>query len=424
MPIQSISSVKTIKRLFQNPSAGPRIAFITGGTGSRELALHIKEFTHNTSYIIGTADSGGSTRQLRLLFDMPAIGDFRSRLVDLADTKAPGHRETTELLRYRLPKEATPGELEGELHSIIIGDHQLARAIQSNREAAWFSTVIRKSLEEFQNARTSSESELGQRFDLAGASIGNLFLSGYYLYYYRDLTAAINTYKLLAGVKGDIIPATLEAVHIAALMADGKKVFGQHLMTAYKNGPVEDMWYVESEEEGSRKTDPQLNPLVNDALLNANLIVFSMGSFWSSILSVLRIAGLAKAVRKSKAEKVLIINSAQDEETVGMTAGDMAGKVISTMTQSDTNAVPDSSYVSHVLVNNRFDPDVTFQSKYGQTFGLVSPEIRLADPNIDITRADLLKTEKNYDPEILTRYLFQILIRKHANEGSFDEFGE
>jgi len=70
------SLVKSFKR---NPAKGPRFVFITGGTGSRFVAQELLTSTYNATYIIGTADSGGSTRELRKFFNMPGIGDFRSR---------------------------------------------------------------------------------------------------------------------------------------------------------------------------------------------------------------------------------------------------------------------------------------------------------------------------------------------------------
>jgi len=80
-------------RLFRMSGLeGSPMTFITGGTGSRPLAIELARHNHNVSYVIHTADSGKSTRQVRLFFgNVPAMGDLRSRLIDLADPGAPGH---------------------------------------------------------------------------------------------------------------------------------------------------------------------------------------------------------------------------------------------------------------------------------------------------------------------------------------------
>lgn len=390
------------------PRKGPKIAFITGGSGSRFLAMELRKHTHNASYIINTSDSGGSTRQTRQIFDMPAIGDFRSRLIDLADRELPGYSEATRLLGYRLPKSDTPEDLESELRSLINGSHELlAGMLASDGEVHAYALIIMKALEKFQSERNVYEHSAGRKFDLKNASIGNLFLTGLYLEYERDLEVPIFLYKQLAGVKGNVIPATLDNIHIAALMADGSNVFGQHKITASTNGPVKDVWFVVGEEPGAARVFPTANPVAIDAIREANLIVFSMGSFYTSIVSTLLIPGMAKAIRESSAPKVFIANPVQDEETVGMSVGDMANEIIRVLAQNDMRPGDATNYLTYIIANRRYGNSPFVVSKYGNHFSYILGDTSKLDKNIEVIRTSLLSpgSQIEYDPELLTKIL-------------------
>jgi len=415
-------------RFKRNPVKGPKMAFITGGTGSRFIAMELRQATHNAAYIIGTADSGGSTRALRLLFAMPAIGDFRSRLIDLADRSSPGYKETTALLNYRLPGESTPDILEEELASIINGSHPLIRAIiESEIAPNPLARIIRHALHVFQTQRLIYEKTTGQTFDLRKASIGNLFLAGSYFEYEKDLETPIFLYKQIAGVAGSVIPAMLDIAHVAALMADHSSLFGQHRITASDCGPVKRLWYVDGEAPGSKVIQPAANPGAIAALRDAKLIVFAMGSFYTSILSVLLIPEIAQVIRESSAPKILITNPVQDEETVGMRAGDFAAEVIKALTREGESA-DTKTYLTHILVN---DPpgDLSFVSKYGGEFPFVDPDVStIAGMGIETIRLPLLHKEglkmlrngthmtqeqmsllKKYDSSLLAKLLFSFV---------------
>lgn len=80
-----------ISRYHKAPELGPRILFFSGGTALDQLSKKLKNFTHNSIHLVTPFDSGGSSAKLRHAFDMPAIGDLRSRMIALADETITGH---------------------------------------------------------------------------------------------------------------------------------------------------------------------------------------------------------------------------------------------------------------------------------------------------------------------------------------------
>lgn len=400
-----ISQGRSLARsLSQNPQKGPNIAFFTGGTGSRFLAMKMAQYSYNTSHIINVADSGGSTRQLRLLFNMPAIGDFRSRLVDLSDRSSPGHKEITEFMMHRIGKEG-----KTEYKKLLSGEHELIKSIEEShaeKSRMWLN-IIKRSLLEFEVNRTTFEQKKGMEFNFTGASLGNIFLTGTYFLYGNDLPTAIDFYEMIANVRGRVIPATTDNVHLAATMADGSTLVAQHLISHAKNGPVHDLWYVDSETETEAEVS-RINPImfegVRSAIREAKLLVYSMSSLFTSLLSTLQIKEIAKLIRESNVPKVFLVNGYQDEETVGMSASDMVNQLLEILKINDGNT-NDNRYLTAVIGNT------LCQSGAGLDFtNFDDSRIRREHPGIETYGTELLSEDpKKFDSEKLAMILLSYL---------------
>jgi CofD-related protein of GAK system len=330
-----------------------RIACITGGTGFRFVAKALAALYPNptTVHVIGTADSGRSTRQLRLFFDMPAIGDLRSRCIDLADRRSPGFSEITDLLAYRLPNKGNQAVLEQELSLILNGRHPLSKAALTGNFK--FAKIILANLSRFDEKRKIIEQTKGP-FDLREGSIGNFFLTGAYLDY-GNIGAAIFLYEKLAGVHGLVLPASEETMHLAIETADHQVVVGQHVITKSElSSPIQRLFFLDHEDEKANEIHPKLSAEAAEAISGADMIVFSMGSFYTSILSSLHLMGMAEAVRKSHALKVFIPNTIEDPEIRGLTTVDMVKRLVSTLREQDAGVAGtnDNDYLQMVITGD------------------------------------------------------------------------
>ena len=91
-----------VARAESAPHLGPRILFFSGGSALNGIARRLKRYSYNTMHLITPFDSGGSSQELRLAFDMPAVGDLRSRLMALADETVLGQPDVYALFSHRL----------------------------------------------------------------------------------------------------------------------------------------------------------------------------------------------------------------------------------------------------------------------------------------------------------------------------------
>jgi CofD-related protein of GAK system len=304
-----------LARFQKAPELGPRILFFSGGTALRSLSRTLINATHNSIHIITPFDSGGSSAELRRVFNMPAVGDIRNRLMALADQSVKGHPEIYTLFSHRLPHLADQAALKEEFQAFVRGQHpNVANVPDPMRK------IIKHHLEFF--AR-----EMPDDFDLRGASLGNLVLTAGYLENQRHLDPVIFIYSKLVEVRGTVRPVVNRDAHLAAELADGQWVIGQHLLTG-KGSPalksaIKAMNLVKSLQD-PEPIQVGIRDKVKALIQSADLICYPMGSFYTSLLANLMPQGVARAVAETKCPKVYIPNTFEDPECKGL---DLQGQV-------------------------------------------------------------------------------------------------
>lgn len=133
--------------------------------------------------------------------------------------------------------------------------------------------------------------------DLDGHTVGNLLLtaaSGIT----GNLSDGIEALSKVMNLKGKVVPLTEDNVVLMAEMEDGTIVEGEHNITAAK-GKIKKVYYKE-EAVATKET--------LDAIRNADLILFSMGSLFTSIIPNLLIESVVKEIERSKAKLMYVCN--------------------------------------------------------------------------------------------------------------------
>lgn len=312
-------------RCLKAPEFGPRILFFSGGTAIRELSAELVHYTHNSIHLITPFDSGGSSAKLRAAFNMAAVGDLRNRIMALADKSVVGAPEVTALFAFRLPKDQTPEKLRERLQAMIAGRDPLTAAVPDPMRK-----IIRSHLQFFAERAPAD-------FDLSGASIGNLILTGGRLTYQNRLDPVIYLFSKLVEARGIVRPVVTNDLHLAATLESGRTVVGQHLLTGKEAQPlterVERLFLTDSKRFGvfdsppPEKTVP-IRKKTAELIATADLVCYPVGSLYSSVVASLLPKGAAEAVKKLDAPKVYIPNPYPDPEAVGLTVLDCVKKLL------------------------------------------------------------------------------------------------
>ena len=339
----------TLARFRKAPELGPKVLFFTGGTALRELSTQLLGYTHNSIHLITPFDSGGSSAKLRNSFNMPAVGDLRNRIMALADRSLHGNPEIYSLFAHRLPKEAAPEELRSLLDSFIQSDHPLVAAVpEPMRE------IIRGHLFFFRR-------DMPDDFDLRGASVGNLILAGGYFNYNRRIDPVIYMFSKLVEARGTVKPIVNADLTLAAELADGSVLAGQHLITGKEGAPIacpiKRVFLCRSQTD-TTPVELAVNSRVHALIASAELICYPMGSFYSSIVANLLPTGVGDAVSRAACPKVFIPNPAGDPEQLGLGLGESVRRLANYLRQSCTEPTPLDALLDFVILDI---DDATYQ---------------------------------------------------------------
>ena len=128
-----------------------------------------------------------------------------------------------------------------------------------------------------------------------------------------DIRTAVDRLRKLFNIKGKILPATTEKVILMAEKENGKIVEGEsHIPVIGEK--IKRVYYKDEAEA------PEENL---KALEEADLIIFGIGSLYTSIIPNLLLKGIKESLKKSKAKKIYICNAMQQPgETDGYTVSD------------------------------------------------------------------------------------------------------
>ena len=374
-------------RYKKSPEQGPKILFFSGGSALRGLCRQLIHYTYNSIHIITSFDSGGSSATLREAFAMPAVGDVRARLMDLADLSIQGNREIFALFAYRFDQQADNVALVNELGQMISGRHRLIARIPDPMQE-----IIRIHLLLFKK-------NMEDDFDLRGASIGNLILTAGYLENRRHLDPVIDVFARLAMVRGTVRPIVNKYLHLAAELEDGTTVVGQNLMTGKEVPPIASRVkkvYITEDRVKHPVYTVKAGTKTKSLIGAAQLICYPMGSFYSSIIANLLVDGVGEAIGKNSSPKVYIPSTGVDPECLGHTIMDQVETIIAYAGQGQPK-IRVTDVLNYVVVDQ----------KNGQYAGKLDRK-RLAQLGIQIIDCQLVSRKSA--PEIDENLLLPVLL--------------
>jgi uncharacterized cofD-like protein len=259
----------------------------------RGLRSCAPELELDITAVVTVGDNGGSSGRLRAERDaqLPP-GDLRMALAALADDD-PGHQRTVALLQHRFAPVGNPDFRSGTAGSGKVGWGDVDRRVAS----------------------------AGDKHDpLAGHAVGNLLLLGL-MELLGDPVEALEHAGAMVGAQGRVLPMACHAVGIEADVRGGDParpgdivtVRGQHAV-AITTGHVEALRIV----PGS----PPACPAAVAAIAEADWLIFGPGSWYTSVLPHLLVPELAAAIVASPARRLVTLNLATDNETLGLSVAD------------------------------------------------------------------------------------------------------
>mgnify|MGYP000611939656 FL=1 len=204
--------------------------------------------------------------------------------------------------------------------------------------------------------------------NLDGHAMGNLLLTAV-----TDITGnmvdGIEALSKILNVKGRILPLTNESITLCAQFADGSVAEGESTLTKVDK-KINKVFYKEKV--------TAYNETIK-VVREADYIIFSIGSLYTSIIPNLLIDEMREAIGTSKAKKIYICNAMeQPGETVGYRVSDHI-KAINNHCQK--------SMIDYVIVNDEKIPDDVYEKYMKQG---VKP-VKIDEKNIEKLGVQLSK---------------------------------
>lgn len=226
--------------------------------------------------------------------------------------------------------------------------------------------------------------------DVGGHNLGNLILTAL-TQITGNFNEAISSICKVLNVKGEIIPATSEIITLYAEMDDGVIVRGEHNIPAYQHH-ISRIFYDHNVIANKRAVE---------VIEEADVIIFGIGSLYTSIIPNLVIPEIREAIQKSHAQMIYICNAmSQSGETDNYSVEDHV-RAIHKHLECDK--------ISHVFVNNTPIPQEIL-IKYEGEFAHV---IKLKEENheyavIEGDYLDLTKGNVRHNYDVLAQEIMRI----------------
>lgn len=141
-----------------------------------------------------------------------------------------------------------------------------------------------------------------EKGELKGHSVGNLIIAALEKVT-GDIEKAIIQAAKLLNVRGQVVPVTKFPTKLSAILENGKKIVSEHLI----DEPPFDKLRAKISKLFLKPNSPA-NPRALRLIQDADVIVFGPGDLFTSTVPNLLVSGMAKAIAKSPAKKVLIVN--------------------------------------------------------------------------------------------------------------------
>ena len=321
-----------------------KITLIGGGTGTSTVLEGLKKYRDlELNVIVGMMDDGGSNAVVRDEFGYLPLSDLRKSIIALSEDN------------------------EGDI----------IRSLFTYR--------------------------FSQGDGLKGHTLGNLLMIAM-----TEITGseveAIEMFKYLFNVSGNIVPVTLDKVRLIAEYTNGEKILGEHLIDEPDIDARIEKFYFDKKAKAYKGAI--------ESIRDCEYIIIGPGDLYTTTLANIIVEGIPEAIQKSKAKIIFISNlMSKGGQTRGLTLKSMVNTVEKYMGRE----------IDYLLVNEGQIPKEAYQRYLDDGEHLFVDDLE-KDGKRTIVRADLVansvirkdKGDKlvrsliRHDPEKLGRALYKI----------------
>jgi len=328
-----------------------KITILSGGSAIKDIMFELLKYSENITRVVPSTDNGASSQELRVCCNILSVGDIRQSIA-MSIPHTQQNKQLVKFINWRFPVKKYI--FIDELGKLILNKNSVLYQLSSGLS-------IQKELFEYLFLFLEKVNSI----NLTNGSIGNFILVAAYFKHNHDWNEAIARLEELFNCSSKVLPIYLHnQYHLKANFHNGTVICGESEISAFgakSKKDVASLEICELKDEKFLDVNPKVNPKVLSSLKQSELIIFSPGSFFTSILPHLINDELPLALAKNKkAKKVFLVNLAQDSETIGFTAEDII-ETIDSVAQKKGYKLSD--FITDIIINNHYNQVSFFNSE-------------------------------------------------------------
>ena len=290
-----------------------KVVIFSGGTGSTNLQKGLYNLYGDCldlKIIINAYDNGLSTGAVRKVFDGNILGPSDLRKNQILQAKLYNYEDTKHLIKF-LEKRFFADSAEkakDKLIQLMWETENLEIPIQNT-----FLNAIKFFFDK-------SNSTL---IDYQDFSVANVIYAGLAGQQGNSLEAAGFRMAEILGIPKDrVLLASDDSLFLHAETEDGTIVLDEGDIVSWDN-PENKITGINLVDKQHKQTRPFLSPTCADAIMRADIIIFSSGTQWSSLIPTYIHQGFKQALDASEAKRYFIVNNTEDKDMIGLDVNDI-----------------------------------------------------------------------------------------------------
>ena len=331
-----------------------KITILSGGSAIKDIMFELLLYAEEITRVVPSTDNGASSKELRDGFNILSVGDIRQSLA-MSIPHTQQNKQLVKFINWRFPVEEFIS-LDA-LSALLLDKSSVLYQISSSLKIqdalfAYLFLFLEKAKEE--------------RLNLSNGSIGNFILVAAYFKHHSNWNEAIESLEKLFECDAKVLPIYLNnQYHLKATFHNGTIIYGESEITSFganNKKEIDVLEVCQYQDEKFLDLTPKVNSKVLKSIEESELIIFSPGSFFTSILPHLSNAELPLALsRNQKAKKVFLVNLAQDSETIGFSVEDLMEKISK---MAKVRGYKLSDFITDIIVNNHYNQISFFNSEH------------------------------------------------------------
>ncbi|MEM2159350.1 MAG: 2-phospho-L-lactate transferase CofD family protein [Candidatus Nitrosotenuis sp.] len=283
-----------------------KIVIFSGGTGSKALQTGLynifegKTTTVDIKIIINAYDNGLSTGLVRKVLDGRILG--------------PSDLRKNQTLRHFLQY--------GKTHLYEILENRFTAKIEDVKNFVLERLLADafKSASDYELAKSAVDTFFNfpkaHLIDYEDFSLGNIIYAGLAAQNKFSLAAAGTVMAKILGIKDNVILNSDKALYLGAATENGHLIYDEGEIVAWDN-PNDKIYNTFFYDSNYEHRVPEISEEAETAITEADLIIFSAGTQWSSLIPTYQTKGVREALASSNAKQILVMNRVQDHDMLG-----------------------------------------------------------------------------------------------------------